>query len=144
MKDIKKKVNVNDLRVEKGGDPEIYRLALSIHHDDSDGGSTPSSASLIDDVLSLDSRRRSTLTALEGLRSKLSNLQKTVIAPKKKAGEDVSQEVAQLKDWKAQIGGLSKDLKDLEGEKDECLKKINGILENIDLEELKAKMSANA
>jgi len=136
MNGAKKKIGINDLRADKGGDPEIYRRALS-NYDSSatqaSDGDCSASASHINEALALDSQRRSTLTDLEGLRSKLSTLQKTVIAPKKKANEDVTQEVAQLKEWKMEIAKLSNDVKAAEKSRDVMLGKINKILEGINL-----------
>ena len=139
---IKKKIDINDLRAEKGGDPEIYRRVLSgqqlSNNNDIDDSSTSNNASssYIDEVLSLDAQRRSGLTNLEGLRSKLSTLQKTVIAPKKKANEDVSHEVEQLKQWKIDIAKLSNEVKDTEQRRDILLGKINNILGNLNIDEM--------
>ena len=128
---IKKKIDINDLRAEKGGDPEIYRRVLSGQQ-----LSNNASSSYIDEVLSLDAQRRSALTNLEGLRSKLSILQKTVIAPKKKANEDVTQEVEQLKEWKIDIAKLSHEVNDTEQRRDILLGKINNILGNLNIDEM--------
>ena len=138
MNGIKQKIDINDLRVEKGGDPEVYRRALSNSQpaNKNDNDSSTSCVSYIDEVLSLDTQRRSTLTNLEGIRSKLSTLQKTVIAPKKKANEDVSAEIVQLKEWKVDIANLSNELKDIEQKRDELLGKINGVLANINMDDL--------
>ena len=139
---IKKKIDINDLRAEKGGDPEIYRRVLSgqqlSNNNDIDDSSTSNNASssYIDEVLSLDAQRRSGLTNLEGLRSKLSTLQKTVIAPKKKANEDVTQEVEQLKEWKIDIAKLSHEVNDTEQRRDILLGKINNILGNLNIDEM--------
>ena len=150
MGGIKRKIEINDLRSEKGGDPEVYRRALStllISKNDNDGGGDSStssaSASYIDEALSLDTQRRSTLTNLETLRSKLSTLQKTVIAPKKKANEDVTQEVAQLKEMKIEITKLSNEVKDLEEKRNEMLRKINDILANLNLDDINIENQVN-
>lgn len=138
MNGIKQKIDINDLRIEKGGDPEVYRRALSTTQTANENGdSSTSCVSCIDEVLSLDTQRRSTLTNLEGIRSKLSTLQKTVIAPKKKANEDVSAEIVQLKEYKVEITILTNELKDVEQKRDELLGKINGILANINLDDMK-------
>lgn len=113
------KISINDLRVDKGGDPDKYRRLLSNNDDD-----------LIERVLSHDSQRRSVLTLLENIRSQSSNLQKNVIAPKKKAKEDVPSEVMeQLREWKMEINRLSDELKSVEKERDETLREINEIIE---------------
>ena len=162
MNGIKKKIVINDLRTDKGGDPELYRRALSacdtkstssVHQSQSDDGgdsststssSSSASSSYINEALSLDTQRRSVLTNLEGLRSKSSTLQKTVIAPKKKANEDTSKEVTQLKEWKIEIAQLSKDAKDVEKKRDDALAKINVILANVNLDELNIHMGEGA
>mmetsp|Transcript_19416 Transcript_19416/g.41482 ORF Transcript_19416/g.41482 Transcript_19416/m.41482 type:complete len:1071 (-) Transcript_19416:20-3232(-) len=157
MKILKKKVDINDLRADKGGDPDLYRRVLASsssspqpsstpNQTDSTGGesSSASSASLVNEALSLDSQRRSSLTSLEGLRSKLSTLQKNVIAPKKKAGGDVTEEVAQLKEWKAEIAKLNKEAKEVERRRNDCLMKINGLLANVSSEEMKKLKDAGS
>jgi len=169
MEELKKKIEINDLRVDKGGHPELYRRALSIILDTSSSSSASvssslekegdsftasapatatatsaaTSSSLIDEALTLDTQRRSALTTLEGLRSQSSTLQKTVIAPKKKAGGDVTQEVAQLKEWKIQIAKLSKEVKDVEAKRDASLRQMNEVLGNANLEEIMEKIRNN-
>lgn len=146
---MKKKIDVNDLRADKGGDPDIYRRVLEVYGPSSSstppqlspddaviGECSTSASSCIDEALSLDCQRRSTLTNLEALRSKSATLQKTVIAPKKKANEDVTQEVAQLKEWKTEMAKLSSEMKDVEKRRDMVLSKINSILENVSAEDL--------
>ena len=49
MEGGKKKISINDLRVDRGGDPEIYRRALLVHDASSDGvcsTTSPASASI--------------------------------------------------------------------------------------------------
>jgi selenocysteine-specific elongation factor len=124
---LKKMIAVNDLRADKGGDPDVYRRLLS---DSTNIGDSD----LIDRVLSHDDQRRSILTSLENLRSQLSSLQKNVITPKKKANEQVPSEVLeQLKEWKAEINRLSNHLKTVEKERDDALRKINAVLETSSL-----------
>jgi selenocysteine-specific elongation factor len=151
MKGAKKNIDINDIRADRGGDPEIYRRALSMynsssstpsipqaspppHPNNGDEGGRTASATYVDDALTLDSQRRSALSNLEGLRSKLSNLQRTVIAPKMKAHEDVTREVAQSKEWKAEIMKLSNDAKDAEKRRDALLEKMNEVLANINFD----------
>jgi len=115
----RKKIGINDLRTEKGGDPDRYRRLL-----------LPDDVDLIDRVLAHDNQRRSLLTSLESLRSNMSNLQKNIVAPKKKAGEDVPSDVLeQLKEWKAEIAALGNELKDAERKRDDTLVKINGFID---------------
>lgn len=126
----KRPIDINDIRADKGGNPDIYRRALAVVGD--------KSQSDIDVALSLDSQRRSALTNLEGLRSKVSTLQITVIAPKKKANEDITSEVEQLKEWKLEIAKLSKEVNDLEQRRDAALASINKLLEKCNIEELES------
>ena len=124
---MEKKINMNDLRSDRGGDPDIYRRALS--------SSSSSSSCMIDEALSLDARRRSALADIESLRSKVSSMQKDVIAPRMKAKEDVSAEVTQLKGWKMEIARLSTAANDAERGRDEILDGINAALANIELDD---------
>ena len=135
----KSKIDINDIRADKGGNPDIYRRALALAAVAVVGVGSPSeSESYIDEALSLDSQRRSSLTNLEGLRSKLSNLQITVIAPKKKASEDITLEVEQLKQWKLEIAKLSKEVNDLELKRDAAIASINMLLEKCNFEDLES------
>ena len=120
-------VSINDLRSEKGGDPEHYKHLLSC------ADPCDTSPTVVDEALALDAKRRSKLSELEDLRSKLSTLQKSVIAPKKKAGLDCDEDIARMKGWKADIDRLSTELKDAEKERDDSLKKISDALATIDM-----------
>jgi len=142
MEGVKRKIDINDLRTDKGGDPERYRQALEAYYaakscnhtqpgTGSDGNNGNNTTSLIDEALNLETRRRQTTTELETLRAKSSKYQKEVIFPKKKENQDISQEVAQLKEWKAEISTLSKDLKELEKNRNEAIAEINKILESL-------------
>jgi selenocysteine-specific elongation factor len=135
MMALQSKIDINDIRADKGGNPDIYRRALAAVVG---VGSPSESESYIDEALSLDSQRRSSLTNLEGLRSKLSNLQITVIAPKKKANEDITDEVEQLKQWKLEIAKLSKEVNDLELKRDAAIASINILLEKCKFEDLES------
>jgi hypothetical protein len=147
MKAMKNKIDINDLRLDKGGDPDIYRRALSMHVDNEDSSSPQphgqSSSSLvssqasptdyIDEAVSHDTRRRVALTSIEELRSKLSNLQKTVITPKMKAKEEVTSDILQqAKQWKCEITNLTTEMNDAEKNRDDVLDKINNMLAKIE------------
>ena len=118
-------ISINDLRAEKGGDPEHYKQLLSC------ADPCDTSPMVVDEALALDAKRRSKLSELEDMRSKLSTLQKTVIAPKKKAGLDCDDDIAKMKGWKADIDCLSTELKVVEKERDGSLKKISDALATI-------------
>ena len=125
----KTKITINNLRPEKGGDPDKYREALaSIPTPDE----TFSSSDLVDQALQHDTKRRSAQTSLEQLRHQVSDLQTNVIAPKKKSGEAVPPEtIEQLKQWKVDIGRLSAEVKNLEEKRNDVLCKINDLLTEI-------------
>jgi translation elongation factor EF-Tu-like GTPase len=119
------KLTINNLRPEKGGDPDKYRNALK-----------PSSAELVDQAIQYDTERRTAQTSLEQLRHQVSDLQTHVIAPKKKAGEEVPTEtVGQLKQWKSDINRLSDEVKEWEKKRKEVLAKMNDLLAGVDLYE---------
>ena len=108
------KITINNIRPEKGGNPSKYRTALS------------SDAHLVDEALSHDTQRRNVQTALEQLRHQTSDLQMNVIAPKKKAGEDVPLgTIGQLKQWKVDIATLIGEVKEWEQKRNEALARID-------------------
>ena len=123
----KKKISINDLRPEKGGEPDKYRKALSsLPSQDS-----ASSSNLVDQALDYDANRRTGQTSLEQLRHQVSDLQTNVIAPKKKAGEEVpSETIEQLKQWKAEINKLNSEVKEWETKRNDVLARINELLAN--------------
>ncbi|KAL9190324.1 hypothetical protein ACHAXT_007535 [Thalassiosira profunda] len=144
---IKRKIDITDLRADKGGDPDACRRALAACDTSSyqlGDKERPTPSSFIDYALEYDTQRRAAQTALEGRRSQLSTLQKTVIAPKKKAGEDVTAEVEELKVWKGEIAKLTKEVKEAEQQRDEILGKINAMLASVDVEEMEQKAGADA
>ena len=123
----KKKISINDLRPEKGGEPDKYRKALSSLPTQD----TTSSANLVDQALDHDTKRRTAQTSLEQLRHQVSDLQTNVIAPKKKAGEEVPAEtIEQLKQWKADVNKLSSEVKEWEKKRNDALARINELLAN--------------
>ncbi|KAK1749064.1 selenocysteine-specific elongation factor [Skeletonema marinoi] len=111
-------IGINDLRADKGGDPDRYRRLL-----------LPDDGDLINQVLTHDNQRRSILTSLESLRSQSSNLQKNVLLQRKRREEVPSDVLEQLKEWKAEMATLSNQLKGVERERDDTLLKINDIIE---------------
>ena len=129
------KITINNLRPEKGGDPDKYRKAL-LASNPTTPGETSSSSDLVDQALQRDTERRSAQTSLEQLRHQVSDLQTNVIAPKKKAGEVVPPEtIEQLKQWKVDIGRLSAEANELEKKRNDVLCKINELISGVSIEE---------
>ncbi|KAL7517762.1 hypothetical protein ACHAWX_002657 [Stephanocyclus meneghinianus] len=129
MKETKTKITIKDLRPDKGGDPDKYRKALS---ELSPAENAASSADLVDQALNHDAERRTLQATLEQLRHQVSELQTNVIAPGKKADQEVPAEtLAQLKQWKADINNLSAQVKDREKKTSDVLKRLNDMLENV-------------
>ena len=117
------KININALRTDKGGDPSTYRTALS------------SNAHLVDQALEYDTQRRTAQTSLEQMRHQMSDLQTNVIAPKKKAGEEVPVEtIDKLKVMKADVNRLNGEVKEWEKKRNEVLGRMNELLADVDLE----------
>jgi small GTP-binding protein len=129
MKETKKKITIKDLRADKGGDPDKYRKALS---ELSPAQDAASSADLVDQALHHDAERRALQATLEQLRHQVSELQTNVIAPGKKAGQEVPPEtLAQVKQWKEDISKLGAEVKDREKKTTDFLKRLNELLENV-------------
>jgi small GTP-binding protein len=119
-----KKLTINDLRPEKGGDPNKYRDALP-----------PQDTNLIDQAIHHDAERRAAQTSWEQLRHQVSDLQTNVIAPAKRAGQEVSPDtIEQLKQWKADVGRLGAEVKEHEKRRNDVLNRINELLADLDVD----------
>jgi signal recognition particle receptor subunit beta len=116
-----KKISINDLRSDKGGDPDKFRTSSS-------------SSNLVDQALHHDTERRTAQTSLEQLRHQISDLQTNVIAPKKKAGEEVPAEtLARLKHWKSESNRLTAEVKDWDKKRNDVLCTLSEMLADVDV-----------
>lgn len=97
-------IDINSLRVDRGGDPEAVREAQRKRFKD-DG--------LVDNVLALDQKWRELVTTIRNMKTELNKLQKDVIAPKMKEKKNCETELAQAQQ-------LRKDIEQREEEHDKC------------------------
>ena len=98
-------------------DPESVRAALARRRDGSDAR--------LDDVLSLDARRRELLPEVESLRAS-QNQASQEIARAKQAGGDASQAITAMQEVSRRVKALSEELSGVEAELDQAL----GLLPN--------------
>jgi seryl-tRNA synthetase len=98
-------------------DPESVRAALARRRDGSDAR--------LDEVLSLDARRRELLPEMESLRAS-QNQASQEIARAKQAGGDASQAIAGMQEVSRRVKALSEELSGVEAELDQAL----GLLPN--------------
>jgi seryl-tRNA synthetase len=113
-------IDINDLRDYKGGDPDKYRQYMSMRFKD---------PSLVDQVLELDSQWRTLRSKIDDSRKALNKLQKDVIAPMKKAGQDCASEVAHMKDLQNDIKQDELQLPVLEQQRDALLGRIGNFVD---------------
>ena len=114
-------IDINELRDYKGGDPDKYRLYMEQRF---------KPAEWVDQVLVEDEAWRLKTQELDYLRRDVNKFQKEVITPKKKAKEDCTAEVTQLKEMQTRIKELEKELPLLAEKRDELLNKIANIVDS--------------
>jgi len=108
-------IDINELRDYRGGDPEKYKVFMQQRFKD---------PSLVDMVLDCDRKWRELTKEKDELRKAVNKLQKEVIAPKKKAKEECSEEVAQMKSMQKQIKEKEAELPKMAEERDRHLNRI--------------------
>jgi seryl-tRNA synthetase len=113
-------IDINELRDYKGGDPEKYRRYMSQRFKPPEW---------VDDVLKEDERWREMTKEVDSIRRQVNKLQKEVIAPKKKAKEDCTAEVTQLKEMQQRIKDITDELPVAEKKRDSLLSKIGNIVD---------------
>mmetsp|Transcript_1637 Transcript_1637/g.2910 ORF Transcript_1637/g.2910 Transcript_1637/m.2910 type:complete len:480 (-) Transcript_1637:107-1546(-) len=113
-------IDINELRDYRGGDPAKYRLYMEQRF---------KPAEWVDQVLVEDEAWRAKTQELDHLRRDANKFQKEVITPKKKAKEDCTAEVTQLKDMQTRIKEIEKELPLLAEKRDELLNKIANIVD---------------
>jgi seryl-tRNA synthetase len=113
-------IDINELRDYKGGDPLKWRKFMEQRFKD---------PAVVDQVLQLDMDWRQLRAAVDKLRTDVNKLQKTVIAPKKKAKEPCEQEVAQMKDMQKDIKEKEAQLPDIAAARDALLGRIGNMVD---------------
>jgi seryl-tRNA synthetase len=107
-------IDVNALRVDRGGDPERVRNAQKKRYKPDD---------IIDQVLILDQRWREQITRMRDLRTQVNDIQKR-IAPKRKQGLPCESEETEKKRLEEEIKHMEKEHVLCEGERDDLIRKL--------------------
>jgi seryl-tRNA synthetase len=114
-------IDINDLRTYKGGNPERFREYMKQRF---------KPVEWVDQVLELDEQVRTLQGQRDDTRRLANKLQKEVIGPKKKKGEDCDEEVAQLKEYQRQIKILEDEqIPVVESKRTAILNKIGNIVD---------------
>jgi seryl-tRNA synthetase len=114
-------VDINLLRVDRGGDPEAIRLAQRKRGKPDD---------LVDRVLALDLLWRDQTTQMRHLQTRLNKLQKEVIAEKKKNKESCEAEIAEKHRLEKELQQLQEAHVECEHERYEQLCKLGNIVDD--------------
>lgn len=113
-------IDINELRDYKGGNAQKYRVYMEQRF---------KPAEWVDDVLREDEAWRFLTKELDDVRRSVNKLQKEVITPKKKAKEDCTAEITQLKEMQTRIKEIQKQLPVLAEKRDALLHKIGNIVD---------------
>lgn len=113
-------IDINELREYKGGDPEKYRVAMQQRFKD---------ASIVDRVVEMDAAWRAQRSAIDALRKTMNAVQTHKIAPKKKAKEDCTVELEELRELQTRIKTAEATLPAMETNRDALLKRIANIVD---------------
>lgn len=113
-------IDINELRDYKGGDPDKYRTYMKQRFKPPEW---------VDQVLKEDETWRQMTKEIDHIRRQVNALQKDVIAPKKKAKEDCTAEVTQLKEMQERIKDINKQLPLVAQKRDSLLSKIGNMVD---------------
>ena len=113
-------IDINELRDYKGGDPVKYRKYMEQRF---------KPAEWVDEVLAKDEEWRLLTKEKDELNKKKNWIQKEKITPKKKAKEDCTEEVAELKAVQAAIKEKEALLPQLAEERDRLLSRIGNMVD---------------
>jgi seryl-tRNA synthetase len=108
-------IDINLLRTYKGGNPAEWKTYMEQRFKE---------PGLVDQVLQWDEQWRVARSTIDDLRKESNLLQKTVIGPKKKAGEDCDDDVTKYKEMMANIKQQEEDLPRLASTRDALLNQI--------------------
>ena len=113
-------IDINELRDYKGGDPAKYRKYMEQRF---------KPAEWVDEVLVEDEKWRAMVAEKNDLRKKVNTIQKEKITPKKKAKEDCTAEVAEMKAVQQQIKDIETELPKVEANRDKLLNRIGNMVD---------------
>ena len=113
-------IDINELRDYKGGEPEKWRTYMKQRFKD---------PAWVDEVIAEDEHWRTVTRECGDLRTWVNKFQKEKITPKKKAKEDCSAEVAELKVVQEQIKAKEAELPEILAKRDKLLSRIGNIVD---------------
>lgn len=113
-------IDINELRDYKGGDPAKYRKYMEQRF---------KPAAWVDEVIAEDEKWRNLTNEINDLRTQVNKIQKEKITPKKKAKEDCSAEIAEMKAIQQTIKDKQALLPEYEAKRDSLLNRIGNIVD---------------
>lgn len=113
-------IDINELREYKGGDPAKYRKYMKQRFKPPEW---------VDEVVSKDEEWRALTKQVDDLKKEKNWIQREKIAPKKKANEDCTKEVAEMKEIAAEIKEKQEQLPGIAEERDRLLNRIGNIVD---------------
>jgi len=108
-------IDINELRDYKGGDPAKYRKYMKQRF---------KPAEWVDEVIAEDEKWRDLTKKKDELRKQVNKIQKEKITPKKKAKEDCTAEIYEMKAVQQEIKEVEKQLPEIAESRDKLLKRI--------------------
>jgi len=113
-------IDINELRTYKGGDPAKYRKYMEQRF---------KPAEWVDEVITEDEKWRALTKEKDELRKQVNKIQKEKITPKRKAKEDASAEIAEMKAVQQQIKEVEAQMPAIEAKRDKLLSRIGNIVD---------------
>jgi seryl-tRNA synthetase len=113
-------IDINELRDYKGGEPEKWRTYMKQRFKPSEW---------VDEVIAEDELWRNVTKERDELRKQVNKIQKEKITPKKKAKEDCTEEVAEMKELQEQIKAKEVELPEIMAKRDKLLSRIGNIVD---------------
>ncbi|KAL3935850.1 MAG: hypothetical protein SGARI_002801 [Bacillariaceae sp.] len=113
-------IDINELRDYKGGDPAKYRKFMEQRF---------KPAAWVDEVLAEDEKWREMVKQKDELRKQVNKIQKEKITPKKKAKEDCTAEIAEMKAVQQQIKDVETQLPIVAAQRDKLLNRIGNLVD---------------
>eukprot|EP00339_Tiarina_fusa_P005133 CAMPEP_0117023352 /NCGR_PEP_ID=MMETSP0472-20121206/17438_1 /TAXON_ID=693140 ORGANISM="Tiarina fusus, Strain LIS" /NCGR_SAMPLE_ID=MMETSP0472 /ASSEMBLY_ACC=CAM_ASM_000603 /LENGTH=480 /DNA_ID=CAMNT_0004729447 /DNA_START=74 /DNA_END=1516 /DNA_ORIENTATION=+ len=113
-------IDINELRDYKGGNPAKWRKYMEQRF---------KPAEWVDEVIAEDEKWRALVNEQNDLRKKVNQIQKEKITPKKKAKEDCTAEVAEMKAVQQEIKDLEAKLPEIAATRDKLLSRIGNLVD---------------
>lgn len=114
-------IDINTLRVDRGGDPEKVREAQRKRYKPDD---------IVDQVLALDRTWREQITHLRDLQTQVNKYQREVIAPKRKQGLSCDSEMVEKNRLETEIKQVEEEHIVCEERRDELIRKLGNLVDD--------------